>query len=62
MASGTGAPIYDSLIEERGDVLAQARKAAEDTRQTAAEALGWAGYSLGFPQRPADPRPPAPRR
>jgi hypothetical protein len=54
MATGSGAPIYESLIAERGDVPAEAREAAEQTRQTAAAALGWPGYGLGI-QRVGDP-------
>ncbi|GGO97917.1 hypothetical protein [Wenjunlia tyrosinilytica] len=29
----TDAPIYDDLIEERGDVLAEARRVAEQTQR-----------------------------
>ncbi len=49
----TGAPIYDGLIEERGDVLAQAKQVAEHTRRVADEALGW-----GWPGS-REPRPQA---
>ncbi|WP_168723976.1 MULTISPECIES: hypothetical protein [unclassified Streptomyces] len=35
----TQAPIYHSLVQEHGDVLATARKAAEETRQTAQDVL-----------------------
>jgi hypothetical protein len=37
-------PIYESLKEEHGDVVAEARRAAEATERTAAETLGdWHG-------------------
>ncbi len=49
--ANTGAPIYDGLIEERGDVLAQARQVAEQTRRVAAEALEW-GWPGALEQRP----------
>lgn len=51
MANNTGAPIYDSLIEERGDVLAQVRQVAEQAKRTAAEALEW-GWPGSMGQRP----------
>ncbi|MFI2617044.1 hypothetical protein [Streptomyces sp. NPDC018584] len=33
------APIYETLVQEHGDVLATARKAAEETQQTAQDVL-----------------------
>ncbi|MFF1381628.1 hypothetical protein [Streptomyces sp. NPDC058308] len=35
----TQAPIYHTLVQEHGDVVATARKAAEDTQQTAEDLL-----------------------
>ncbi len=35
------APIYDSLIEEHGDVLAESRRVAEETAREADQALDW---------------------
>jgi hypothetical protein len=35
------APIYDSLIQERGDVLTDTRETAEAARQETAQALDW---------------------
>jgi hypothetical protein len=34
-------PIYESLIQEHGDVPTETRKAADATRQDAAVALDW---------------------
>lgn len=34
-------PIYDRLVKERGDVLAETRKVAEQTRSQARQALDW---------------------
>ncbi|MER8193581.1 hypothetical protein ABTY00_06445 [Streptomyces microflavus] len=34
-------PIYDRLVRERGDVLAEIRKVAEETRAQARQALDW---------------------
>lgn len=36
-------PIYDELIEQHGDVLAESRKAAQNTEAEAATALDWSG-------------------
>jgi len=34
-------PIYEELVEEQGDILAQAREAAEHSQLTASRALDW---------------------
>ncbi|MGW0563313.1 hypothetical protein ACWDZ4_22575 [Streptomyces sp. NPDC003016] len=34
-------PIYGQLVRERGDVLAETRKVAEQTRLQARQALDW---------------------
>lgn len=34
-------PIYEELVEEHGDILAEAREAAERSQQTASQALDW---------------------
>ncbi|GAA2446441.1 hypothetical protein [Streptomyces macrosporus] len=41
-------PIYGSLVEERGDVLAETREVAERIQRETREALDWRG--LGTPQ------------
>ncbi|MEU9984385.1 hypothetical protein [Streptomyces sp. NPDC050856] len=38
-AARTDAPIYDTLIRERGDVPAEARRVAEQTEREVAQAL-----------------------
>lgn len=40
---GTAAPIYDRLMTERGDVVADAARGAEQTRREAAGVLGFGG-------------------
>ncbi|MEV6757600.1 hypothetical protein [Streptomyces sp. NPDC051214] len=37
------APIYETLVQEHGDVLATARKAAEETQQRAEAVLDFRG-------------------
>jgi hypothetical protein len=39
--SPSPAPIYDSLIEEHGDVVAESRRVAEETAREADQALDW---------------------
>ena len=34
-------PIYEELVEEQGDILAEARAAAEHSQLTASRALDW---------------------
>ncbi|MCR8576625.1 hypothetical protein SLV14_007564 [Streptomyces sp. Je 1-4] len=34
-------PIYEELVEEHGDILAEAREAAERSQRTASQALDW---------------------
>ncbi|MCF3172333.1 hypothetical protein IPZ61_03195 [Streptomyces sioyaensis] len=34
-------PIYEELVEEHGDILAEARAAAEHSQLTASRALDW---------------------
>ncbi|MCX4658468.1 hypothetical protein GT204_26880 [Streptomyces sp. SID4919] len=36
-------PIYERLIQERGDVVSESRKAAELTQRVARDALDWSG-------------------
>ncbi|GAA4895210.1 hypothetical protein ACFPM3_20970 [Streptomyces coeruleoprunus] len=36
-----GSPIYDQLVREHGDVLAEARRLAEITHQQADRLLSW---------------------
>ncbi|CAL9326951.1 hypothetical protein SUDANB51_00113 [Streptomyces sp. enrichment culture] len=59
------APIYQELVRERGDVVAEAQSAAEHTQQQAARLLGghhagqpYAGEPLGHPARVPSPRQP----
>ncbi|MGV9630392.1 hypothetical protein [Streptomyces sp. NPDC003487] len=40
VTGGEHPPIYEDLLRERGDVVAEAQKAAEHTRHRAAELLG----------------------
>ncbi|MEU1015122.1 hypothetical protein ABZ383_31675 [Streptomyces sp. NPDC005900] len=49
----TQAPIYHTLVQEHGDVLATARKAAEETQQTAQDVLDFSTPSRV--SAPADP-------
>lgn len=37
------APIYELLVRERGDALAESRKAAEQTHLRARQTLNWSG-------------------
>ncbi|MFC7983644.1 hypothetical protein [Streptomyces sp. NPDC057336] len=36
-------PIYDRMVKERGDVLAETRNVAEQTERQARKALDWSG-------------------
>ncbi|MCX4682064.1 hypothetical protein OG413_43570 [Streptomyces sp. NBC_01433] len=36
-------PIYGRMVKERGDVLAETRRVAEQTKQQARKALDWSG-------------------
>ncbi|MFE9534680.1 hypothetical protein [Streptomyces sp. NPDC006691] len=36
-------PIYERLVRERGDVLAETRTVAEQTQHEARQALDWSG-------------------
>ncbi|MEV0981685.1 hypothetical protein [Streptomyces sp. NPDC049915] len=40
LKEGEHPPIYEELLRERGDVVAEAQKAAEHTRHRAVELLG----------------------
>ncbi|RCG23568.1 hypothetical protein DTL70_12925 [Streptomyces diacarni] len=57
-------PIYNSLIEEHGDVLAEVRETAQALQQEAEQALDFSPVhgrhpDTGRPQEPApDPTPP----
>ncbi|GCD39963.1 hypothetical protein [Streptomyces chrestomyceticus] len=42
-----GPPIYESLIEEHGDVLAQVRQLAKETEREADELLDWSELRAG---------------
>ncbi|WP_406135863.1 hypothetical protein [Streptomyces sp. NBC_01089] len=53
--STPGSPIYDQLVQEQGDVLAEARKLAEEALQQADPAQYWQG---ALPQRRASERVP----
>ncbi|MFE0171124.1 hypothetical protein ACFWZ2_02310 [Streptomyces sp. NPDC059002] len=48
----TQAPIYHTLVQEHGDVLATARRAAEETKQTAEDVL-----DFSTPTRTGTPDP-----
>ncbi|MCX2968639.1 MULTISPECIES: hypothetical protein [Streptomyces] len=43
------APIYDSLIEEHGDILAESRKVAEETQREAREAIDFSDVRAAHP-------------
>ncbi|MWA15735.1 hypothetical protein [Streptomyces sp. BA2] len=43
------APIYETLVQEHGDVLATARKAAEETQQRAEAVLDFRGPVAAVP-------------
>ncbi|KAF4407499.1 MULTISPECIES: hypothetical protein [Streptomyces] len=45
-------PIYQDLVDEHGDVLAELRRVMEETRNAAAEALDWSDM-----RDPATPPP-----
>lgn len=50
-------PVYESLVRERGDVVAEARLVAAEAQYQAAAALnGHAGVRLLRPVRPDTPR------
>lgn len=44
-------PIYDRLVQEGGDVLAETRKVAEQTRAQAQQALDWSGLRRAQKER-----------
>ncbi|GAA1504607.1 MULTISPECIES: DEAD/DEAH box helicase family protein [Streptomyces] len=39
-------PIYDRLVRERGDVLAETRAVAEQTQREARQALDWSSVRI----------------
>lgn len=47
------APIYETLVQEHGDVLATARKAAEETQQRAEAVLDFRGPVAAMPDTPS---------
>ncbi|MFD5554188.1 MULTISPECIES: hypothetical protein [unclassified Streptomyces] len=44
-------PIYERLVQERGDVLLETRKAAEEAQRTARQALDWSGLRRSQAER-----------
>ncbi|MDQ0791557.1 hypothetical protein [Streptomyces sp. B1I3] len=44
-------PIYDRLVKERGDVLAETRKVAEQTQAQARQALDWSSVRRSHKER-----------
>ncbi len=36
-------PVYESLVRERGDAVAEARQVAEETQHQVTQALNWHG-------------------
>jgi hypothetical protein len=50
-AISTGTPIYDLLVQERGDVRAEARTAAQETQDTARRVLDWSSLRFAAAQR-----------
>lgn len=45
-------PIYQQLVHEFGDVVAEARAMADETQRTAGELLNWSRRSSGQGGRP----------
>ncbi|MGW1373244.1 hypothetical protein ACWD6P_03060 [Streptomyces sp. NPDC002446] len=39
--TSNGTPIYEELVEEHGDILAETREAAERSQLKASQALDW---------------------
>ncbi|MBO8193642.1 hypothetical protein ITI46_18535 [Streptomyces oryzae] len=60
--NATGPPIYDSLIEEHGDVPGDVRQAAEELQQEAQQAVDFSPVHHRHPStgRPESSEPPAP--
>ncbi|MBQ1161777.1 hypothetical protein KBZ21_27405 [Streptomyces sp. A73] len=60
--NGTGPPIYNSLIEEHGDVPGDVRQAAEELQQEAEQAVDFSPVHHRHPStgRPESSEPPAP--
>ena len=54
--SSDAAPIYDSLVDEHGDVLAEARRAAEEAQRTTSRTLYIKGPA---PEQHSQPTAPA---
>ncbi|WP_166630672.1 hypothetical protein [Streptomyces sp. GC420] len=50
-ASSTDAPIYETLIGERGDVPAETRRAAEQVQREVAQALDFSTVHAPLGQR-----------
>ncbi|MGI5349676.1 hypothetical protein ACQEU8_15975 [Streptomyces sp. CA-250714] len=59
--NATGPPIYDSLIEEHGDVPGDVRQAAEELQQEAEQAVDFSPVHHRHPStgRPEASEPPA---
>lgn len=55
---GGDAPIYESLVGEQGDVLAQARQAAEEAQRTTHHALEGNRLSARHPEAFSEPQSP----
>ncbi|GGX22976.1 hypothetical protein GCM10010297_50250 [Streptomyces malachitofuscus] len=53
-STGDHLPVYDGLVRERGDVVAEAREVAERAQHQARQAL--AGHPGGRREPPARPR------
>ncbi|MGW1206555.1 hypothetical protein [Streptomyces cyaneofuscatus] len=50
-AISTTTPIYDLLVQERGDALAEARTAAHRTHDEARQMLDWSSVRIAAAQR-----------
>ncbi|MFD8617461.1 hypothetical protein [Streptomyces sp. NPDC059513] len=50
-AISTTTPIYDLLVQERGDAPAEARTAAQQTQDEARQALDWSSVRIAAAQR-----------
>ncbi|ANS66263.1 hypothetical protein SLINC_4039 [Streptomyces lincolnensis] len=42
-------PVYESLVRERGDAVAEARVVSEQAQHEASQALNWHGVALPEP-------------
>ncbi|MEU4144330.1 hypothetical protein AB0896_05780 [Streptomyces parvulus] len=51
-SSASSTPIYDLLITERGNAVAECRDVAQQTKETARSALDWTGVHTVTEEQP----------